>query len=64
MAKVLECPCGFTAGGPDSSVEELGDIAVVHLKTNHPERIEEAGGEDAVRAATPQFVREVAEEGS
>lgn len=63
MAKVLECQCGFTAGGPDSTLDELRDVAVTHVKRNHPDLYAEHG-DDGIRANTENFVREVAEEGS
>lgn len=57
--KLLECDCGFRAGGSDTTLEELGDVAVIHLRTAHPERYEKLG-EETIRDRVGEFVREVA----
>lgn len=59
MGKVLECQCGFNAGGPECTVDELKDVALAHIRVNHPELITEHG-EEGVRDLTPRFVRDTA----
>lgn len=59
MGKQLDCDCGFVAGGPDTTVEELKEVAVVHVKTAHPDMLSQFGGEEGVRAATPGMVKDV-----
>lgn len=58
LGKRLECECGFAAGGPDTGLDELKDIAVAHIKVNHPDLLSEHG-EEGVRANTESFVRDV-----
>lgn len=57
MAKQLQCDCGFTAGGPDSTLEELQDVAVAHVKRTHPDLFQQQG-EQGIRNMTPALLKE------
>ena len=59
MSKQLQCDCGFIAGGPDTTIEELQEVAVVHVKMVHADMLPQMGGEQGVRAATPSMLKEV-----
>jgi predicted small metal-binding protein len=58
MAKQLQCDCGFTATGPDTTVEQLQNIAVQHIKDTHPDMLQQYG-EGQVRAMSGNFIRDV-----
>ncbi len=58
MAKQLKCDCGFTAGGPDTTLEQLQNIAVQHVKDNHPDLLRQHG-EAQLRAMSVNFIRDV-----
>lgn len=57
MGKELLCECGFRAGGPDTSEEELGDLAVVHVRRVHPDLWQQQG-EQGIRQMTPALLRD------
>ena len=59
MGKQLECDCGFSAGGQDTIIEELQDVAIIHVKTVHPDMLQQMGGEAGVKAATPGMVKDI-----
>ena len=59
MGKQLECDRGFSAGGPDTTVDELKDVAVIHVKTVHPDMLQQMGGEEGVKAATPGMLKDI-----
>lgn len=58
MAKQLQCDCGFTAGGPDATAEQLKNIGVQHIKDNHPEMLQQHG-EQQVRQTLGNYIRDV-----
>ena len=57
MGMKMDCDCGFTASGTETSVEELQEIAMVHVKHVHPEMLAEAG-EEGIRAKAAELITE------